>query len=107
MDKTGATLELPRGKTYELKVDNNCPYVDKEVLAELMSLRRRTANRRRRWRTLQTAWAAYKVHKYRNWMSTGGQVIHNTPVIVLSAREVQVQLDRIIGHMHVWVVSCR
>ena len=32
--RTGATLELPKGKSNRLKMENFCPYVDKEMLGE-------------------------------------------------------------------------
>ena len=56
--RAGATSELPKGKTYELKIGNHCPYVGNEVLEELVKLKRKKAWRLRRWKVLQAAWAA-------------------------------------------------
>ena len=51
--RAGARLELPKGKTNELKIDNHCPYVGNEVLEELIKLKRKRAWRLRRWKVLQ------------------------------------------------------
>ena len=43
MDANGCNIGIAEGNTYELKIDNHCPYVNKDVLNGLISLRQRMA----------------------------------------------------------------